>query len=69
MEASIKKIHKNGFLVTLVDNSIWMLRSPVDLMKSSLWCPSQRIMVEEENSYYSLINLDSHNDKIEVLRI
>lgn len=68
METNVKKIHKDGIEVSLMDGSKWMLKNMGDISKTICWYPSQRIEIDEENA--TLINLDTFaTDNIEVLRI
>jgi hypothetical protein len=70
MEFNILKINTNKLQITLTDGSVWMLTNVGDISKISIWYPTQRIEVEEENGEYTLCNLDTYEtEKIQVSRI
>ena len=72
MKTTVKKIHKDGIEISLMNGSKWRLKNIGDLTKTVLWYPTQRIEVNEyENDIFTLSNLNSStpDEEIPVLRI
>jgi hypothetical protein len=71
METTVKKSRQDGIEISLMDGSNWRIKNIGDMTKTTLWYPTQRIKVEEnEVEKFTLTNLDtSVPDEIEALHI
>lgn len=71
METNVKKIHREGLEISLMNGSKWRIINVGDITKTILWYPAQRIKIEEtDDGEYTLTNLDtSAPDEINVSRI